>query len=134
MRSRPRSMGCWGRGSSCTIESTAAFPAIALAKPTILWTAWRSLPNEPSHESSFRAHYCAAASNWSAPPVAGLLDQTRGGANRAENHSDQRDLADVDISLLSGRARLQDLTVGNPKGFHSSSAFRLHNATVRLDW
>lgn len=43
-------------------------------------------------------------------------------------------LRDVDISLLSGRAKLEDLTVGNPKGFQTPSAFRLHNATVRLDW
>lgn len=43
-------------------------------------------------------------------------------------------LRDADISLLSGRATLKDLTVGNPKGFQTPSAFRLHNATVRLDW
>jgi uncharacterized protein involved in outer membrane biogenesis len=43
-------------------------------------------------------------------------------------------LRDADISLLSGRAELEDLTVGNPKGFQTPSAFRLHNATVRLDW
>jgi hypothetical protein len=43
-------------------------------------------------------------------------------------------LRDADISLLSGRAELEDLTVGNPKGFHTPSAFRLHNATVRLNW
>lgn len=43
-------------------------------------------------------------------------------------------LRDVDISLLSGQATLQDLTVGNPEGFQTPSAFRLHNATVRLNW
>lgn len=43
-------------------------------------------------------------------------------------------LRNADISLLSGRAELEDLTIGNPKGFHTPSAFRLHNATVRLDW
>jgi len=43
-------------------------------------------------------------------------------------------LRDVDISLFSGQARLQELIVGNPEGFQTPSAFRLHNATVRLDW
>lgn len=43
-------------------------------------------------------------------------------------------LRDVDIALLSGRAKLEDLTVGNPTGFQAPSAFKLHNATVRLDW
>ncbi|HKW86235.1 MAG TPA: AsmA family protein, partial [Nitrospiraceae bacterium] len=43
-------------------------------------------------------------------------------------------LRDVDISLLLGRATLEDLTIGNPKGFQMPSAFRLHNATVHLDW
>ena len=43
-------------------------------------------------------------------------------------------LRDADIALLSGRAELKDLTVGNPKGFQAPSAFRLHNVTVRLDW
>jgi len=42
-------------------------------------------------------------------------------------------LRDVDLSLLSGQATLEDLTVGNPKGFQTPSAFRLHNATVRLN-
>ena len=43
-------------------------------------------------------------------------------------------LRDADIALLSGRVELIDMTVGNPKGFQAPSAFRLHNATVRLDW
>jgi hypothetical protein len=43
-------------------------------------------------------------------------------------------LREANISLLSGRAELKDLTVGNPKGFQAPSAFSLHNATVRLDW
>ncbi|MGH7229692.1 MAG: hypothetical protein ACREIH_10840 [Nitrospiraceae bacterium] len=43
-------------------------------------------------------------------------------------------LREVDIALLSGRAKLEDLTVGNPTGFQAPSAFRLRNATIRLDW
>ncbi len=43
-------------------------------------------------------------------------------------------LRDVDIALLSGRAKLEDVTIGNPTGFQAPSAFRLRNATVRLDW
>ena len=42
-------------------------------------------------------------------------------------------LSDVDISLLSGHASINNLVVGNPKGFKSAEAFRVGEVSVKLD-
>jgi len=42
-------------------------------------------------------------------------------------------LSGVDISLLSGNASINNLVVGNPKGFKSSEAFRVDEVSVKLD-
>lgn len=42
-------------------------------------------------------------------------------------------LSDVDISLLSGNASINNLVVGNPKGFKSEHAFKVAEVSVKLD-
>lgn len=42
-------------------------------------------------------------------------------------------LSEVKISLSEGKGTLKGLTVGNPKGFTSDSAFRLGEVTVAID-
>lgn len=42
-------------------------------------------------------------------------------------------LSDVDISLLSGNASINNLVVGNPKGFKTDNAFRVGEVSVKLD-
>ena len=42
-------------------------------------------------------------------------------------------VASVDISLSSGRGTVRGLTVANPEGFSSGSAFRLEEITLQLD-
>jgi len=42
-------------------------------------------------------------------------------------------LSGVDVSLLSGSASINDLVIGNPKGFKSSEAFRVDEVSVKLD-
>ena len=42
-------------------------------------------------------------------------------------------MGDVDISLLSGRVGLNNLTIGNPAGFKDKNAFQLGNITVNFD-
>lgn len=42
-------------------------------------------------------------------------------------------LSDVDISLLSGNASINNLVVGNPKGFKSENAFKVGEVSVKLD-
>ena len=42
-------------------------------------------------------------------------------------------LGGVDVSLLSGNASINNLVVGNPKGFKSSEAFRIAEVSVKLD-
>jgi uncharacterized protein involved in outer membrane biogenesis len=42
-------------------------------------------------------------------------------------------LSDVDISLLSGKAQIKNLVIGNPKGFKSNSAVKVNNVAVSLD-
>lgn len=42
-------------------------------------------------------------------------------------------LSDVDISLLSGNASINNLVVGNPKGFKSENAFKVDEVSVKLD-
>ena len=42
-------------------------------------------------------------------------------------------LESVDISVVSGRGRVQGLVVGNPKGFNTESAFHLGEAKVDVD-
>lgn len=42
-------------------------------------------------------------------------------------------LGGVNVSLLSGKGELTDLVVGNPEGFKTPYAFRLHNIRVDLD-
>jgi uncharacterized protein involved in outer membrane biogenesis len=42
-------------------------------------------------------------------------------------------LADVDLSPLSGKGQLQGLSVGNPAGFKTETAFQLGNVRVELD-
>ena len=42
-------------------------------------------------------------------------------------------LSDVDISLLSGHASINNLVVGNPKGFKTAEAFRVGEVSVTLD-
>lgn len=42
-------------------------------------------------------------------------------------------LANVNVSLLGGTASLNDLTVGNPKGFKSDYAFKVDNMAVTID-
>lgn len=39
----------------------------------------------------------------------------------------------VNVSLLSGNASINNLVVGNPKGFKSSEAFRVGEVSVKLD-
>lgn len=43
------------------------------------------------------------------------------------------DLNDAEISTTSGEGSLTGLTVGNPKGFETDSAFRLGNIRIALD-
>jgi len=42
-------------------------------------------------------------------------------------------LSDVDISLWSGHARINNLVVGNPKGFETDHAFKVGTVSVELD-
>jgi len=42
-------------------------------------------------------------------------------------------LSGVDVSLLSGNASINNLVIGNPKGFKSSEAFRVGKVSVKLD-
>jgi uncharacterized protein involved in outer membrane biogenesis len=42
-------------------------------------------------------------------------------------------LGDVDISLLSGKAELQDFFLGNPKGFNSSEAMKVGSIFIDID-
>jgi len=42
-------------------------------------------------------------------------------------------LSGVDVSLLSGNASINNLVIGNPKGFKSSEAFRVAEVSVKLD-
>lgn len=42
-------------------------------------------------------------------------------------------LSDVDISLWSGHARINNLVVGNPKGFETDHAFKVDTVSVELD-
>lgn len=42
-------------------------------------------------------------------------------------------LGEVDISLLSGRVGLNNLTIGNPAGFKDKNALQLGNITVNFD-
>jgi len=42
-------------------------------------------------------------------------------------------LSGVSVSLLSGSASINNLVVGNPKGFKSSEAFRVSKVAVKLD-
>ncbi|MCZ6623383.1 MAG: hypothetical protein O7B35_03965 [Deltaproteobacteria bacterium] len=42
-------------------------------------------------------------------------------------------LNEVDISLTSGEGALRGLTMGNPKGFKTDSAFRLGEISIKLD-
>jgi len=42
-------------------------------------------------------------------------------------------LSDVDISLLSGHASINNLVVGNPKGFKTENAFKVSKVSVDLD-
>ena len=42
-------------------------------------------------------------------------------------------LSDVDISLLSGNASINNLAVGNPKGFKAEHAFKVGEVSVKLD-
>lgn len=42
-------------------------------------------------------------------------------------------LSGVDVSLLSGNASINNLVIGNPKGFKSSEAFRVGEVSVKLD-
>ncbi len=42
-------------------------------------------------------------------------------------------LGGVNLSFLSGQARLKGLVVGNPPGFHTESAFKLADAKVKVD-
>lgn len=39
----------------------------------------------------------------------------------------------VDLSLFSGQARIKGLVVGNPKGFHAESSFKLADSKVGVD-
>lgn len=39
----------------------------------------------------------------------------------------------VKVSLFSGKGRIKGLVIGNPKGFQTPSAFRLGDASVRVD-
>jgi hypothetical protein len=43
-------------------------------------------------------------------------------------------LKDVDIGLIAGRAQLEGLTVGNPKGFAAPAALKIGTARVRVNW
>jgi len=42
-------------------------------------------------------------------------------------------LSGVDVSLLSGSASINNLVVGNPKGFKSNEAFRVGEVSIKLD-
>jgi len=42
-------------------------------------------------------------------------------------------LSGVDVSLLSGNASINNLVIGNPKGFKSREAFRVGEVSVKLD-
>lgn len=42
-------------------------------------------------------------------------------------------LSDVDISLLSGHASINNLVVGNPKGFKTDYAFKVGEVSIELD-
>jgi uncharacterized protein involved in outer membrane biogenesis len=42
-------------------------------------------------------------------------------------------LSDVDISLLSGHASINNLMVGNPKGFKTDHAFKVAEVSIELD-
>lgn len=42
-------------------------------------------------------------------------------------------LSDVDISLLSGQASINNLVVGNPKGFKTDHAFKVGEVSIELD-
>ena len=42
-------------------------------------------------------------------------------------------LGDVDVSLLTGRVSLNDLTVGNPAGFKDKNAFELGHISISFD-
>lgn len=42
-------------------------------------------------------------------------------------------LSGVDVSLLSGSASINNLVIGNPKGFKSSEAFRVGEVSLKLD-
>jgi len=42
-------------------------------------------------------------------------------------------LSGVDVSLLSGSASINNLVIGNPKGFKSNEAFRVGEVAVKLD-
>ncbi len=42
-------------------------------------------------------------------------------------------LSDVDVSLLSGEASINNLVIGNPEGFKSDSAIKLGAVEVKLD-
>lgn len=42
-------------------------------------------------------------------------------------------VSSVNVSLLSGNASINNLVVGNPKGFKSSEAFRVGEMSVKLD-
>ena len=43
-------------------------------------------------------------------------------------------LKNVDIGLLAGRAQLEGLAVGNPKGFKAPAALKVGTARVRIKW
>ncbi len=42
-------------------------------------------------------------------------------------------LEHVNISLVAGRGRLKGLVIGNPKGFHTKSAYHLVHSTIKFD-
>jgi hypothetical protein len=42
-------------------------------------------------------------------------------------------LADVDVKLLQGKARMNDLVIGNPEGYKTESSFRMGQLYVSLD-
>jgi hypothetical protein len=52
--------------------------------------------------------------------------------NTAGNYPDEVRLNEAEVSATSGQGALLGLTIGNPKGFKTDSAFRLGEISLTL--